>query len=477
VAVDLNGDQLLDLVTSSGTYAGKVNCYLNQGGSPAVWVEQNIDPNWGEAWDIGTADVDNDGHLDVVGTSLARDSVAWWRNDGQQPIGWTRQLVDWTFDAAHSARGGDLDGDGHTDIVGCGTLSNEVAWWRNSGTEPISWTKTVLDTNFAGGRSVRIADIDSDGDLDIGAVGFNSSVKWWRNDGGTPVAWTEQVVDVGMSAAHHLQIADMNGDGSLDLIVADYVGNALYWWANGGGSSPIWTRYKSVNYINHPLAVDVGDVDGDGALDIVGTSNGLGQFVWYDVTTFTASGSLTSAVLDRGGNSLLDLDWTAETPLGTSLEFQVRGSDDPANLGPWSAAISAPGPLGASPGRYIQYQVTLTTNDPEVSPVLKDVSFSSPAAAVLPGTADLGLKTFPNPANPRVIVAYELPASGSARLQVFDTRGRRIRTLFNERLAAGPGQVAWDGADGQGRAMSTGVYFVTLNTAQGSQRSQVTLIR
>ncbi len=217
---------------------------------------------------------------------------------------------------------------------------------------------------------------------------------------------------------------------------------------------------------------------GDGfPLEIVGTSNGLGEFVWYDVTTFTASGSLTSAVLDRGGNSLLDLDWTAETPLGTSLEFQVRGSDDPANLGLWSAVISAPGPLGASPGRYIQYQVTLTTNDPGVSPVLKDVSFSAPAAAVLPGTADLGLKTFPNPANPRVIVAYEMPASGSARLQVFDTRGSRIRTLLDEQLAAGPGRVAWDGTDSRGRAMSTGVYYVTLNTAHGSQRSRVTLIR
>lgn len=477
VAVDLNGDQLLDLVTSSGVSIGKVNCYLNQGGSPAVWVEQNIDPQWGETWDICTIDVDNDGHLDVLGTSLARDSVVWWRNDGQEPIGWTRQVVDSTFNEAHSARGGDLDGDGHTDIVGCGTLSNEVAWWRNSGTEPISWTKTVLSSDFVGGRAVRIADIDSDGDLDFAAVGFNSEVKWWRNDGGTPVAWSEQVVYDGMSAAHHLQIADMNGDGMLDLIAADYQGNSLHWWANGGGSSPTWTHYRPVHNINRPLAVDVGDVDGDGALEIVGSSNGLNQFIWYEVTTFTASGSLTSAILDRGSNSALDVDWNAEMPAGTSLQFQVRGGDDPDNLGPWSAPISAPGPLGVSPGRYFQYQANLATTDSGLSPILKDVTFSSPVSAVLPRHTDLGLKTFPNPANPRVIVAYEMPASGNARLEVFDTRGHRVRTLLDERLAAGPGQVAWDGTDFRGRAMSTGVYYVILKTTQGKQRSQVTIIR
>jgi flagellar hook assembly protein FlgD len=70
-----------------------------------------------------------------------------------------------------------------------------------------------------------------------------------------------------------------------------------------------------------------------------------------------------------------------------------------------------------------------------------------------------------------------MPASGNARLQVFDTRGSRIRTLLNENLAAGPGRVAWDGTDSRGRAMSTGVYYVTLNTVHGSQHSQVTLIR
>ena len=248
VATDFNDDGLLDLVVSAGTITGKLTAFLNEGGSPATWTTQLIDSQWGEAWEIGVADVDSDGNMDVVGTSLSQDSVVWWRNDGAAPIGWTRLTVDNTFDAAHSARGADLDGDGHTDIVGCGTVSEEVAWWKNSGTEPITWTKYVMDDAILGGRSVRIADLDDDGDPDVVAGGFNGRMKWWRNDGGSPVNWTPQVADSTMSAIHHVQIADMDGDGLLDLIGADYQGNALAWWENGGGPTPTWTRaWKSTS--------------------------------------------------------------------------------------------------------------------------------------------------------------------------------------------------------------------------------------
>jgi hypothetical protein len=482
VATDFNGDGLLDLVVSAGTITGKLTAFLNGGGSPVSWTSQLIDPQWGEAWEIGVADVDSDGNMDVVGTSLSQDSVVWWRNDGETPIGWTRLTVDAAFAAAHSARGADLDGDGHTDIVGCGTVSEEVAWWKNSGTQPITWTKYVMDAGFAGGRSVRIADIDDDGDPDVVAGGFNGRMKWWRNDGGTPVNWVAQVADSTMSTIHHVQIADMNGDGLLDLIGADYQGNALAWWQNGGGPSPTWTRYKPVYNLNRPLAVDVGDIDGDGALELIGSSNGFGQFVWYDVTEFVPEGILTSPILDRGADDpqedvFLEIDWIADTPVGTDLRFQVRGGEDPGALGPWSADITVPGPLGSGFGRYIQYKAFLSTTDDTKSPVLKEVGFAAPVSGVPLGEPRFGLQTYPNPANPRVMVAFEMPAPGRARLEVFDTRGRHVRTLIDERLAAGPLELAWDGVDTRGRAVATGVYHVVLSHSQGVRNSRVTIIR
>jgi hypothetical protein len=477
-AADLDGDQDLDIVASSGSRTGRVTCYLNSGGSPATWTAQDVETSWGETWEISAADVDDDGNVDIIGTSLSRDAVVWWRNDGQTPVTWTRQTVDSAFDGAHSARAHDMDGDGHTDIVGCGTLVDEVAWWRNGGDSPPTWTKHVIDSGFGGGRSVRIADIDNDGDPDVAAAGFGGGVQWWSNDGGDPLVWNPQVVDATLQMAHQLQIADLNGDGRLDLVAADYGGNSISWWENGGGGAPIaWTRWRPVYSLNRPLAVDVGDVDGDGALEIVGSSNSLGQFQWYDATTFAAEGTLTSSVLDRGVDAPSVITWTAATPPGTGVRFQLRGGADAGALGPWSADITEPGTQVAGIGRYLQYRVILATTDGSVSPLLADVNFGSAVAATAPQAVRTGLHAYPNPANPRAVIRFEMPRAGKARLDIFDTRGRRVRTLIDGTVSAGRTETAWNGTDEAGRSVATGVYHILLKTDAGVRRSRVTLVR
>ncbi len=475
-ATDLDGDLDLDLVTCTGIGLGPVKCYINDGGETPTWSIQIIDDGWGAAWEIAAADVDGDELQDVICTSLGLDSVVWWKNDGQTPIGWTRHTVDSNTNGAHSARVGDLNGDGHADVLGAGTITDEVVWWESDGQDPITWTKHVVGTSFAGGRSVRIGDIDGDGDLDAAAVGFGSRVQWWSNEGGSPIVWEPQIVAY-WGQVHQLQLADVNGDGRLDMVAAAYNGGSLAWWENGGGTAPItWTK-RGNYFLNGPLALDVGDIDGDGKLELLGSSNSLGQFCWWDAATFMSAGSLTSSILDRGTNGASELNWTAETPPGTSLHFQVRSSDDANDLGAWSADIITPGPLDGTPGRYLQYRVNMSTTDSSVSPLLTEVSLNSSAAAVIPGASSLNLTTYPNPANPRVMIAFELPNEGPARLEIFDVRGRKVRTLANTNFAAGPNEVLWNGIDAHGQGAASGVYYVQLNTRHGIQLSQVALVR
>ena len=51
------------------------------------------------------------------------------------------------------------------------------------------------------------------------------------------------------------------------------------------------------------------------------------------------------------------------------------------------------------------------------------------------------------------------PADGPARLAVFDARGRQVRVLAEGRLPAGMHTVGWDGRDGDGQVLASGVYF------------------
>ena len=68
----------------------------------------------------------------------------------------------------------------------------------------------------------------------------------------------------------------------------------------------------------------------------------------------------------------------------------------------------------------------------------------------------------PNPCNPQTTVSFDLPRAGHARLEVFDGRGRRVRSLMVADLPAGWHQVVWDGRTDDGRSLASGQYLLRL---------------
>ncbi len=73
------------------------------------------------------------------------------------------------------------------------------------------------------------------------------------------------------------------------------------------------------------------------------------------------------------------------------------------------------------------------------------------------------LGNFPNPFNPVTEIRYTLPGPSSVRLEVYDLSGRLLRTLIDgERQPSGRYAVLWDGRDGRGSQVASGVYFYRL---------------
>lgn len=79
----------------------------------------------------------------------------------------------------------------------------------------------------------------------------------------------------------------------------------------------------------------------------------------------------------------------------------------------------------------------------------------------------VALQAWPNPFNPRVSLAMEVPTTGSVRLELYDLRGRLVAQLFDGILPEGRHQVTWDGKDAAGRPAPSGVYFARLDTQTG----------
>ncbi|MBA4377294.1 MAG: hypothetical protein C0395_01320 [Gemmatimonas sp.] len=88
------------------------------------------------------------------------------------------------------------------------------------------------------------------------------------------------------------------------------------------------------------------------------------------------------------------------------------------------------------------------------------------------------LAAYPNPFNPRTTVRWEAAAAGLRALEVFDARGRRVRTLAGGGGDAARGEAVWDGRDDAGRPGAAGVYLVRLQDLAGATATaRVTLVR
>lgn len=83
----------------------------------------------------------------------------------------------------------------------------------------------------------------------------------------------------------------------------------------------------------------------------------------------------------------------------------------------------------------------------------------------------------PNPANPGAWVEFELPAAVTARLTVYDAHGRPVRVLAPQVVGAGAHRIYWDGRDGRGTAVASGVYWVAIAAGKERRTRRLVLIR
>jgi flagellar hook assembly protein FlgD len=73
-------------------------------------------------------------------------------------------------------------------------------------------------------------------------------------------------------------------------------------------------------------------------------------------------------------------------------------------------------------------------------------------------------------------VSFIVPRAEHVQMKVHDVTGRLVRTLVDSRLDAGEHRVRWDGRSDRGARSAAGVYFLRLDTSQGSSSRKVILL-
>lgn len=84
---------------------------------------------------------------------------------------------------------------------------------------------------------------------------------------------------------------------------------------------------------------------------------------------------------------------------------------------------------------------------------------------------------YPNPFNAQTIIRFALTQSTYIELALYDIQGQLVRQFIAEQYPAGISKIAWDGADTRGHRLASGVYILSLHTAQLHFTRKILLLR
>ncbi len=504
-AADLDDDGDLDVIASAfygeidppppppSNRNGRYAWFENLDGAGGVWEKRELGELFWGANHVAAGDIDGDGDLDVIGCSTLTDGVyeqeadvVWFENQDGSGETWSQHDVSGDFGDAFEGYPVDVDGDGDLDLIVSGY--DRFEWFESLDGSGDSWSRHEISPTIQGAGYFDVGDLDGDGDIDFVGSGINNSVLVaWLNDG-KGASWSAFVVGP-FFRGFNVDLADLDGDGDLDAVSAKESGataGQLAWSENLGDGASWNLSYVDLATPSNPWAGS-GDVDRDGKPELVAGFEDVSdvgvQVAAYTLTDFVSDGTLRSSILDGGAAPDWGvIAWDADVPEVTSLEVEIRGSDDPEDLGAFMRVPSSGTPFGdvVDPSvRYVQYRVSLSSGGPDASPILREIGIET-SGPVGVDDAQLLVRSLvsgvhPNPTRAGAVLTYVLPSASPVSLDIFDASGRVVLHRDHGEQGAGRHQLAWDGRDARRTRVSPGVYFLRLRA--GTHESVERLIR
>jgi len=86
-------------------------------------------------------------------------------------------------------------------------------------------------------------------------------------------------------------------------------------------------------------------------------------------------------------------------------------------------------------------------------------------------------QNYPNPFNPQTTLAFSIKSASHVSLTVYDVAGRQVRELVSGHRAPGVYKAVWDGTDGRGARVASGVYFYKLVAGSFSDTKKMILLK
>ncbi len=121
-------------------------------------------------------------------------------------------------------------------------------------------------------------------------------------------------------------------------------------------------------------------------------------------------------------------------------------------------------------GNFVEMNPTFAVENQMPTTSIEDNSSTVPATFVLK-------QNYPNPFNPSTTISFDLQERTLINLVIYDVLGKQIKTLVNQPLNAGVNTAGWNGNDGSGRPVSSGVYLYRITAGESTQTRKMLLLR
>jgi len=367
------------------------------------------------------ADFNLDGQIDLAVSTAHQDEVRVLFGDGSGSFDTMN-----TYQTGNGARGLvvlDCDGDGTDDMLTTNRLESNLTLLTNQGDGSFATQHFTIDG--LGQTACAVMDINHDGIPDI-FIGMHDSreIAILLGDGNGHFTMTGRQEVIGrpwMIAA-----GDVNGDGHADVVSVNSTGNStVVLLGDGAGNLSEPTTLLSPDMV-FPLAVDLGDLDGDGDLDMV-TSN------------YTSANYL---LFENDGLGNFQLAKILDAPNRASCAI-LHDRDNDGDL-------------------------DITTTDEGNDMILLFENTLPVSTSNVPEPSKLSASAFPNPAKTAVTLEYQLALPSPVQLTIQDASGKAIRSFDFGKQAAGTHQFVWQRDD-----LAAGLYFYKIVTKDGSAEGKV----